>query len=176
MFKKGQIVNLKNVFIISLVLIVLVAGVLFFNGTTGFAIFKKESQVTYQGMLDILSNSKVINPYGSKGSAVGQFLADGKTPNQFCKEKGYGNCIFVINYVSEVHFNSKDLTCSGDVHYVDNTNALNSQADCNTLFNENFYRNTIYDPRPKPAKCMGGGYGNTDYWENYDVNFICVNP
>lgn len=36
MFKKGQIVNLKNIFTISLVLIALVAVVLFFNKTTGF--------------------------------------------------------------------------------------------------------------------------------------------
>ncbi|MEK6951405.1 MAG: hypothetical protein AABX29_00150 [Nanoarchaeota archaeon] len=36
MFKKGQIVNLKNIFIISLVLIAIFAVVLFFNNPTGF--------------------------------------------------------------------------------------------------------------------------------------------
>ena len=129
-------------------------------------------KVTYQGVLDMLTSAKHLNPYEKFSSGVGKFLADGMTANEYCKNKGYGNCLLVINNFGEVYFNSNDLSCNNGINYDDKSDQLNLPADCNTRFDYNFYLS--HDPRTKNAVCLGGGSGGSDHWDSYYVRFICA--
>ena len=136
------------------------------NGNSG------SPQVTYQRVLNMLTNAKHINPYQRQGSGVGPFLADGMTANEYCKKNNYGNCLLVINNFGEVYFNSNDLSCSNGINYHNQYNNLNLPADCNTRFDSNFY--ISHDPRTKDAVCLNGGYSSSDLWNLYYVGFICA--
>jgi hypothetical protein len=136
-----------------------------------------KSSISYQGVLDMLTNSNVVNPYDRQGmSGVGAFLADGMSADQYCKNNGYGNCLMVLNTVDEVHFNSDDLSCTGGLNYDNRYINVNTPADCNTIFDDTFYNGMNFHPRTKSAECVGGGYGNSDHWYNNYVSFICAKP
>lgn len=123
----------------------------------------------------LMSNIQYVQVYGRQGSAVGDFFADGKTGNEYCKANGYLGCLAIQNIFSESYFNSKDLSCQGGVNYVDYNTRLNIPADCNTRFDETFYNSWSEFTRGSgfTSKCSFGGYGGSDHYRGYSIEVLC---
>ena len=129
---------------------------------------------TYEGVLDVLTDAQTVSPY-----ITGGFLANEQTPNQYCQENGYGNCTLVLNTFRTIYYNSEDLNCNGGIKYIVTRNKLNGPANCNTLFNDAFYR--VFDPRtivdPNGAQCVTVGEEDSNYSDAhsvYSVDFVCA--
>ena len=136
---KNEVNIINNNLLLTLtVLVVLVFAFQVFGvNLTGKAIWGREPVVTYDSILNMLSNCTSVPIFNQRGSG-GDFLAEGLTPNQYCKKIGYNNCLLVNTRFFETGWNSEDGSCGGGLRYVDDRNEINSPIGCNTIITKEF--------------------------------------
>ena len=158
-------VNVSNKLLITLTVLVALVFVfqVFGANLTGGAIFRRDSTVTYNNILGMLSNCTSVPLFNVRGS-TGDFLAEGLTPNQYCKKIGYDSCLLVNTRFFETGWNSEDGSCGGGLRYVDDRNEINSRVSCNTIITKEFSGDY-------PSECVT--QQNDHISNNYIEDVIC---
>lgn len=173
MKREVNIINNKVLIILTVLVALVFVFQVFGANLTGGAILKKESTVTYNNVLNMISNCKSVSLYERAGGfSAGKFLAEGFTPQQYCKKKGYDSCLLVNNEFFERYYDSSDGSCDGDMNFENWRTSINSPADCSTLLSKDFLTFMGF-PYGESVGCKSGGIANTDFMNTYDPEVIC---
>jgi hypothetical protein len=119
-----------------------------------------EQKATKEEILEMLGQCKLVNTFERRGSAVGDFLADGMTGNEFCQDQGYYGCLFIQESHHYQLYESDDNSCT---NMFDN-DVFMKITDCTTTLNEEDF--TV-------DGCSNGDIRDTDFYHHITPSVYC---